>query len=59
MPEKNDKINSKVEEWALRWKTIETEVHDIRYKKEKDNLLMVLNNMKGYYPKDGNQLFAI
>lgn len=43
--EKNHKINLKVEEWALKWKTIETEVHDIRDEKEEDNLLMVLSNM--------------
>lgn len=36
----------------------ETEVHDIR-DEEKGNLLIMLSNMKGYYPKDGNQMFAI
>lgn len=40
------------------WKIIETEVHDIRDEKEKNHLLVVLSNMKGYYHKDGNQLFA-
>ena len=43
--EKNHKINLKVEERTLEWKTIETEVHGIRDEKEEDNLLMVLSNM--------------
>lgn len=57
---KKEETQDYLEGWRMRFgrKIIEIEVHDIRDEK-KNHLLVVLNNMKGYYHKDGYQLFAI